>query len=348
MRRVRSPLAPKMTTESGGRLARQAEADGERVFPHERNMVQIGREVNLSGDGTSARIANPWPGAEVTVVERTGSTMDDCLALGLRGMPSGTAVVAGFQERGRGRAPGRRWLSPAWESLLVTVLLRADELGFPPSQLPLRVGLAVSRAVEDATGAAPEIRWPNDALLGGRKVAGILCEAHGGLLLAGIGVNCRQRVVPARDRRPRGLPAPRHGPARCRRSSCARSCSPACAKRSPTTTGGPRSSGASPGAARASRVEPIGSGTARRGRRARGGRGRRAAAARRRRRHPPGRPGARSAAVDDRPAPAGGDAPQPEIRVDRHGLADLLEQGQVVDAVGVERAAARVAARPPR
>jgi BirA family biotin operon repressor/biotin-[acetyl-CoA-carboxylase] ligase len=159
-------------------------------------MVQIGREVNLSGEGTSARIANPWPGAGVTVVERTGSTMEDALALGLRGVPTGTAVVAGYQDRGRGRAPGRRWISPAWESLLLTVVLRAAEIDVPPPQLPLRVGLAVSRAVRDATGVAPELRWPNDALMGGRKVAGILCEAHGGLLLAGIGVNCRQRAFP--------------------------------------------------------------------------------------------------------------------------------------------------------
>jgi BirA family transcriptional regulator, biotin operon repressor / biotin---[acetyl-CoA-carboxylase] ligase len=159
-------------------------------------MVQIGREVNLSGTATGAPIDNPWPGAGVTVVERTGSTMDDCLALGRRGLPSGTAVMAGFQDRGRGRAPGRRWLSPAWESLLVTVLLRADELGFPPAELPLRAGLAVSRAVEDATGVAAGIRWPNDTLMGIRKVAGILCEAHGGLLLVGVGVNCLQRAFP--------------------------------------------------------------------------------------------------------------------------------------------------------
>ncbi len=76
-------------------------------------MVQIVREVNLNIGGASASLASPWPGAAVKVVERTGSTMDDCLALGLRGMPSGTAVVAGDQERGRGRAPGRQWLSPA-------------------------------------------------------------------------------------------------------------------------------------------------------------------------------------------------------------------------------------------
>jgi BirA family biotin operon repressor/biotin-[acetyl-CoA-carboxylase] ligase len=159
-------------------------------------MVQISREVNLNASGASARIANPWPGAAVTVVERTGSTMDDCYALGLRGMPSGTAVVAGFQERGRGRAPGRRWLSPGWESLLMTVLVRAEELVFPASQLPLRVGLAVSRAVGEATGSEPDIRWPNDAMLAGRKVAGVLCESRGGLLLAGIGVNCLQRSFP--------------------------------------------------------------------------------------------------------------------------------------------------------
>jgi BirA family biotin operon repressor/biotin-[acetyl-CoA-carboxylase] ligase len=159
-------------------------------------MVQIGREVNLSSRGERPPIASPWPSAAVTVIERTGSTMDDCLALGLRGEPSGTAVVAGFQERGRGRAPGRHWLSPPWESLLMTVLLRAAELDFPVSQLPLRVGLAVSRAVGEATGSEPGIRWPNDAVLAGRKVAGILCEAHGGLLLAGIGVNCLQRSFP--------------------------------------------------------------------------------------------------------------------------------------------------------
>jgi BirA family biotin operon repressor/biotin-[acetyl-CoA-carboxylase] ligase len=159
-------------------------------------MVQKGREVNLNGGGACSHIANPWPGAVVTVVERTGSTMDDCFALGLRGMASGTAVVAGFQERGRGRAPGRHWLSPAWESLLMSVLVRAEELAFPASQLPLRVGLAVCRAVGEATGTAADIRWPNDALLAGRKVAGILCESRGGLLAVGIGVNCLQRSFP--------------------------------------------------------------------------------------------------------------------------------------------------------
>jgi len=143
------------------------------------------------------RIPSPWPGAVVTVFERTGSTMDDCLELGRRGMPSGTAVVAGFQDRGRGRVPGRQWLSPAWESLLMTVLVRLDELASPASQLPLRAGLAACRAVGAATGSDPQIRWPNDVVLAGRKVAGILCEVHGGLATIGIGVNCLQRGFPS-------------------------------------------------------------------------------------------------------------------------------------------------------
>lgn len=160
-------------------------------------MVQISREVNLRGEGNEAvRVVTPWPGAAVTVIERTGSTMDDCRVLAQRGLPSGTAVVAGFQERGRGRAPGRQWLSPAWESLLMTVVLHARELSFPPSQVPLRAGLAVSRAIESATGVAPDIRWPNDAIIAGRKVAGILCEAHAGAVLVGIGINCLQRSFP--------------------------------------------------------------------------------------------------------------------------------------------------------
>ncbi|MBE3132767.1 MAG: hypothetical protein IMZ55_04785, partial [Acidobacteria bacterium] len=90
---------------------------------------------------TSLRIATPWEGAPVYLKERTGSTMDDALALARAGSPAGTTVVAGFQERGRGRVPGRLWVSGAWESLLATVVLRRADSP-PPSQLPLRAGLA--------------------------------------------------------------------------------------------------------------------------------------------------------------------------------------------------------------
>jgi BirA family biotin operon repressor/biotin-[acetyl-CoA-carboxylase] ligase len=162
-------------------------------------MVRIHPEVNgpVADSDRTIDAGVSWPGARILVRERTGSTMDDCFALGRLGRPSGTTVVAGYQERGRGRAPGRRWLSSPWQSLLATVLVRPQDLAGVPSQLPLRAALAVCRAIDDAVaGARTSIKWPNDVMLEGRKVAGVLCELRGGLLLVGIGVNCLQRDFP--------------------------------------------------------------------------------------------------------------------------------------------------------
>ncbi len=144
---------------------------------------------------TSLRIVTPWEGAAVYLKEGTHSTMDDALAFARAGSPAGTTVVAGLQEGGRGRAPGRVWVSAAWESLLATVVLRRAGSP-PPSQLPLRAGLAVSLAVEEAAGITVAIKRPNDILWEGRKLAGILCESRGDILLVGIGVNCLQLSFP--------------------------------------------------------------------------------------------------------------------------------------------------------
>ncbi|MCX7039371.1 MAG: biotin--[acetyl-CoA-carboxylase] ligase [Spirochaetes bacterium] len=164
---------------------------------------------------TSLRIATPWEGAPVYLKERTGSTMDDALALARAGSPAGTTVVAGFQERGRGRVPGRLWVSGAWESLLATVVLRRADSP-PPSQLPLRAGLAASLAIEEAAGITVAIKWPNDILWEGRKLAGVLCESRRDALLVGIGVNCRQLAFP-----------PEIAPSACSlRQACGRDISP--------------------------------------------------------------------------------------------------------------------------
>jgi BirA family biotin operon repressor/biotin-[acetyl-CoA-carboxylase] ligase len=145
---------------------------------------------------TSQQDPGAWPGARVVTRESTTSTMDDALALAGEGCPTGTVVVAGFQERGRGRVPGRTWLSPPWESLLATVVIRLPDLSSALHELPLRAGTAVALAVEDVTGIGVEIKWPNDVMARGMKLAGLLCEAHGTVALVGIGVNCRQTSFP--------------------------------------------------------------------------------------------------------------------------------------------------------
>jgi len=145
---------------------------------------------------TSPGIINPWNGAPIRVRERTLSTMEDARELARAGCPSGTTVVAGFQEKGRGRMPGRVWSSAPGESLLATVVVNLTDAGFPLPQLPLRAGVAAARAVEETAGITPRIKWPNDLVWEGKKLAGLLCEAFGGTGLIGIGVNLLQTAFP--------------------------------------------------------------------------------------------------------------------------------------------------------
>ena len=111
----------------------------------------------------------------------TTSTNDRARALAATGAPHGTLVTASEQTAGRGRQ-GRTWAAPAGQALLCSLVLRsADPL------LPLRAGLAVA----DVAGAAARVKWPNDVLLDGRKLAGVLVEARPqeGWAVLGIGLN---------------------------------------------------------------------------------------------------------------------------------------------------------------
>ncbi len=146
-------------------------------------------------------VRNPWAGAPVLYRERTRSTMEDALRLHELGYPHGTVAVAGFQELGRGRLPGRRWESEPGTNLLFTLLLTRPFPG-PPLRLPVLAGLALSLALEGRFGLATEVKWPNDVLHRRRKLAGVLCEARSlsedrPVLLVGIGVNANQRSFDA-------------------------------------------------------------------------------------------------------------------------------------------------------
>src|SRR5947209_20341656 len=101
--------------------------------------------------------------------------------------PEGAVAVADEQTEGRGRL-GRKWLAPAGASLLVSVLLRPD---VEPARLPelsLVAGRACAEAITDVAGLETEVKFPNDVLVQGRKVAGILAEASEGRVALGAGV----------------------------------------------------------------------------------------------------------------------------------------------------------------
>jgi BirA family biotin operon repressor/biotin-[acetyl-CoA-carboxylase] ligase len=177
----------------------------------------------------AARSRGATWGGQVVVLDTTTSTQDEARRAGDAGAVAGTTVVADVQERGRGRQ-GRVWCAPAGSALLASVVLRptVDAALLPP--LALVVGLAVARAIErrvppmteiaslshrgsaegessTAThaGSSPEqrvkIKWPNDVLIDGRKVAGVLVEAtvrgtRAEMVIAGFGVNIRRAALP--------------------------------------------------------------------------------------------------------------------------------------------------------
>jgi len=120
---------------------------------------------------------------------RTGSTNTRARELAAAGAPGGTVVTAGEQTEGRGRQ-GRAWTAPAGKALLYSALLRP--LSDRHMLLPLAVPLAVAEAAEElAPGVECGVKWPNDVLVGRRKLAGILVEARpqDGWAVIGVGLN---------------------------------------------------------------------------------------------------------------------------------------------------------------
>ena len=128
---------------------------------------------------------------EVRVVEETGSTNADLLAQARSGAGEGLVLVAEAQTSGRGRM-GRRWISPPRRSLTFSVLLRpavpAGLLGW----LPLLAGVAVASALQQTAGVDARLKWPNDVLVDGAKIAGILAERWTNAVVIGTGINVLQ------------------------------------------------------------------------------------------------------------------------------------------------------------
>jgi BirA family biotin operon repressor/biotin-[acetyl-CoA-carboxylase] ligase len=126
----------------------------------------------------------------------TESTMRDAAKLAARDEPHGTVVVAEEQTAGIGRH-GHTWHSAAGGGLYLSIILR---LSLPPDALPvltMALGLAAQCAVEEVCGIRCDIRWPNDLLLGEKKLAGVMVQAADrGALIAGIGLNVNQSAFP--------------------------------------------------------------------------------------------------------------------------------------------------------
>ncbi len=140
------------------------------------------------------------PLGELRFFERTGSTNDIALAWAAGGAPDLSLVCAEEQTSGRGRG-ARQWFTPPGAALAFSLLLRPHEREIPSLSRFSGLGaLAVCEALE-GRGLSPQIKWPNDVLLNGRKVCGILAEAvwlgeRLDCVVLGIGLNVTPASVP--------------------------------------------------------------------------------------------------------------------------------------------------------
>ena len=138
--------------------------------------------------------------------EQTGSTNDVAAALAAESDRAGAIVIADMQTAGRGRR-GHTWFSPAGAGLYVSLVLAPRQARNQPEKatalLTLMAGVALAEAVEQTTGLTPAIKWPNDLLVGRRKLAGILAEGvQGGApatvraVVLGYGLNISPAAYP--------------------------------------------------------------------------------------------------------------------------------------------------------
>lgn len=130
----------------------------------------------LNADDIISRLGKPRVvGRDIRVFKETTSTNDVIEKLARDGVAEGVVAFAESQTLGRGRL-GRRWFSPAGKGLWFSVLLRPKLTPQQTTQITVSASVALARAVETVTGLSPKIKWPNDLLIHGRKVAGVLIE----------------------------------------------------------------------------------------------------------------------------------------------------------------------------
>lgn len=141
-----------------------------------------------------------YMGHPIYFYAETDSTNNRIRQLAVEGATEGTLAVAEVQTMGRGRR-GKQWSSPVGSGAWFSLLLRPDIPPAEASVLTLLGGLAVCRALEDISGMQPVIKWPNDILLNGKKLVGILTEmdcemSQVHFVVLGIGINVNTKAFP--------------------------------------------------------------------------------------------------------------------------------------------------------
>jgi BirA family biotin operon repressor/biotin-[acetyl-CoA-carboxylase] ligase len=194
---------------SGGRLSKSLGMSRTAVWKHIRWLRRMGypirssprrgyrllypEDVLLPSD-IRDKVPGPW---QVVFLWETDSTQEVARELAVRGSGEPTAIVAEIQRRGRGRM-GRTWASPIG-GIYMSVILKPTISPSEALKLPLLAGVSVAEAIRRTCGVNPSVKWPNDVLLDGKKVAGILCEMDSEVdrihwVILGVGINVNSPI----------------------------------------------------------------------------------------------------------------------------------------------------------
>lgn len=197
---------------SGAQLAGQLDISRAAIWARIEELRKVGYDIEASphfgyklldspdalhADDLLARLGRARVvGRDIRVFEQTTSTNDVVEKLARDGVKEGVVVFAESQTKGRGRL-GRKWMSPTRKGLWFSVLLRPELRPQETTQLTVASATALRRAIKAVTGLSAEIKWPNDLLIGGKKVAGILTEMSAEVdrvrhIIVGIGVDVNQ------------------------------------------------------------------------------------------------------------------------------------------------------------
>ncbi|WP_418791366.1 biotin--[acetyl-CoA-carboxylase] ligase [Phosphitispora sp. TUW77] len=168
--------------------------DGYRIESHSRigyRLLQI--PDRLFAHELAGLLTGKLIGSNIVYHETVGSTNDLAKKLARKGAENGTVVIAEEQTGGKGRM-GRTWYSPEGEGLWFSIILRPPISPIEAPKITLVAAVAVTRAIRELTDIEAGIKWPNDILVSGRKLAGILTEMSAEIdrvnyLVVGIGVN---------------------------------------------------------------------------------------------------------------------------------------------------------------
>lgn len=197
---------------SGAELAQQLGISRAAIWARIEDLRKLGYEIEASphhgyrltsapdlllADDLSSRLGSKVViGRQIQVFKETASTNDVVERMARDGAKEGAVVFAECQSKGRGRL-GRKWHSPAGKGLYFSVLLRPVMRPMEATRLTVVAAIALVRAISSVTKVRPEIKWPNDLLVAGRKACGVLTELSAELdtikhLTLGIGIDVNQ------------------------------------------------------------------------------------------------------------------------------------------------------------